>query len=241
MTGANYRAPVAYGKGGNLEATVIDPLPFSLDVPNLFEKLRVRAHHREEIAKLAAEAVAVARPKALYKLAFIEDKGAESVTADGITFTSRVLRVNLDALHRFFAFVGTAGHELEAWADSKQDMLAHFYADAINEAVLHAAMITFAAQLTERFQLASTAVMNPGSLTDWPLREQRPLFALLGDVRSTIGVELTDSLLMVPRKSVSGILFVAEETFASCQLCPRLDCPNRRAPYDAGLFERKYT
>ncbi len=66
------------------------------------------------------------------------------------------------------------------------------------------------------------------------------LFALLGDVRSAIGVELTDSLLMVPRKSVSGILFVAEETFASCQLCPRQDCPNRRAPYDAGLFERKY-
>ena len=76
---------------------------------------------------------------------------------------------------------------------------------------------------------------------DWPLREQRPLFTLLGDVRSAIGVELTDTLLMVPRKSVSGIVFVAEETFASCQLCPRHDCPNRRAPYEAGLFERKYT
>jgi len=224
-----------------LEATLVDSLAFSIDVPALCEKLRVRAHHTEEVGKLVAEAVAVARPKALYKLAFIQAKGDESITADGITFTSRVLRVNLDPLHRFFAFVGTAGRELEAWADSKPDMLTHFYADAINEAVLHAAMTTFAAQLTERFQLASTAVMNPGSLTDWPLREQRPLFALLGDVRSAIGVELTDSLLMVPRKSVSGILFVAEETFASCQLCPRQDCPNRRAPYDAGLFKRKYT
>ena len=224
-----------------MEATVIDPLPFSLDVPALFEKLHARAQHREEIGRLVAEAEAVARPKALYKLVFIQDKGAESVTADGVTLTSRVPRVNLAKLHRFFAFIGTAGRELEAWADAKQDMLTHFYADAINEAVLHVAMTTFAAQLTERFQLASTAVMNPGSLTDWPLREQRPLFALLGDVRSAIGVELTDSLLMVPRKSVSGIRFVAEETFASCQLCPRHDCPNRRAPYDAGLFERKYT
>ena len=204
-----------------MEATVIDPLAFSLDVPALFEKLRVRTADREEVGKLVAEAVAVARPRVTYKLAFIEAKGTESVTADGVTFTSRVLRVNLDTLHRFFAFVGTAGRELEAWADSKQDVLTHFYADAINEAVLHAAMATFIGQLTERFQLASTAVMNPGSLTDWPLREQRPLFALLGDVRSAIGVELTDTLLMVPRKSVSGILFVAEETFASCQLCPR--------------------
>ena len=224
-----------------MEATVIDPLAFSLDVPALCERLRVRAPHREEIGRLAAEAMSVARPQVLYKLAFIQAKGDESITADGITFTSRVLRVNLDALHRFFVFAGTAGRELEAWADSKHEMLTHFYADAINEAVLHAAMTGFVAQLTERFQLASTAVMNPGSLTDWPLSEQRPLFALLGDVRSAIGVELTDSLLMVPRKSVSGILFVAEETFASCQLCPRHDCPNRRAPYDAGLFERKYT
>jgi hypothetical protein len=224
-----------------LEATIVDSLAFNLDVPALCERLRVHGQHREEVSKLVAEALAMARPKVLYKLAFIQAKGDESITADGFTFTSRVLRVNLDTLHRFFAFVGTAGRELEAWADSKQDVLAHFYADAINEAVLHAAMTTFAAQLTERFQLASTAVMNPGSLTDWPLREQRPLFALLGDVRSAIGVELTDSLLMVPRKSVSGILFVAEETFASCQLCPRHDCPNRRAPYDAGLFERKYT
>jgi len=223
-----------------LQATVIDPLGYSLNVPALLERLRVRAQHRDEIGELVAEAEAVARPKALYKMAFIEAKGDESITADGVTFNSRVLRVNLDSLHRFFAFVGTAGHELEAWADSKQDMLAHFYADAINEAVLHAALITFIAQLTEQYQLATTAAMNPGSLTDWPLREQRPLFALLGDVRSTIGVELTDTLLMVPRKSVSGILFVAEETFASCQLCPRHDCPNRRSPYDAGLFERKY-
>ncbi len=45
---------------------------------------------------------------------------------------------------------------------------------------------------------------------------------------------------MVPTKSVSGILFPAEESFASCQLCPRENCPNRRAPYDPELFDRKF-
>jgi predicted transcriptional regulator len=83
-------------------------------------------------------------------------------------------------------------------------------------------------------------MMNPGSLTDWPLREQRALFSLLGDVQATVGVELTNSLLMVPTKSVSGIFFPAEESFASCQLCPREACPNRRAPYDPELYDRKY-
>jgi len=226
-----------------MNVIIADPLPYRVETGSLLAALHVRAGSEqvETVTRLVAEAQQRARPKAIYKIAYVDAKGDDFVVAEGHTFTSRVLRVNLDKLHRFFVFVGTAGRELEAWADSKQEMLAHFYADAISEAVLHAAMTTFVAQLTERFQLASTAVMNPGSLTDWPLREQRTLFALLGDVRSAIGVELTDSLLMVPRKSVSGILFVAEETFASCQLCPRQDCPNRRAPYDAGLFERKYT
>jgi hypothetical protein len=83
--------------------------------------------------------------------------------------------------------------------------------------------------------------MNPGSLQDWPLREQRPLFALIGAVDTRIGVRLTDSCLMTPRKSTSGIQFPTEESFASCQLCGREVCPNRRAPYDATLFERKYS
>ena len=82
--------------------------------------------------------------------------------------------------------------------------------------------------------------MNPGSLADWPLSEQRVLFALLGDTQDAIGVQLTSSLLMVPTKSVSGIIYPTAETFASCQLCPRRGCPNRRAAYDPQLFEQKY-
>ena len=82
--------------------------------------------------------------------------------------------------------------------------------------------------------------MNPGSLSDWPLTEQRPLFSLMGDTDAAIGVRLMPSLLMAPTKSVSGIVFPTESTFASCQLCPRDECPNRRAPYDEGLWRRKY-
>jgi len=223
-----------------VESTVLDSLAFNVDIAALCDKLRVRSRNTAEIHALVAEAEAVARPKALYKLVFIEDRGADYVVTDGVRFTSQVLRVNLDPLHRFFAFVGTSGRELAAWADSKEDPLEHFYADAINQAVLHSAMTSFRAHVAEQYQLGNISVMNPGSLTDWPLREQRPLFSLLGDVKAAIGVELTDTLLMVPTKSVSGILFVTEESFASCQLCPRLDCPNRHAPYDPALFKRRY-
>ena len=45
---------------------------------------------------------------------------------------------------------------------------------------------------------------------DWPLEVQRRLFELL-DAPRKVGVSLTDSLLMVPSKSVSAIIGVKTE------------------------------
>jgi hypothetical protein len=225
-----------------MNAIVLDPLPYEVETGPLLAALHVRkgSRHIDTVLRLADEATRYARPKAIYRIVYIEARGDDFITTEGIRFSSRILRVNLDGLHRFFPFVVTSGRELEEWAEAQDDMIERFYADAINQAVVQSASRKLTQHLIDTLQLGQISAMNPGSLTDWPLREQRPLFALLGDVPGAIGVELTDSLLMTPTKSVSGIAFPVEETFASCQLCPRADCPNRRAAYDAGLFERKY-
>ena len=225
-----------------MDSVVLDSLPYTLDLPTILQTLHVRqgSSREGEVRKLVAEAEAIAAPKAIYRLAFIDDRGPDFIVAEGQKLESRILRVNLDGLHRVFAYVCTSGRELAAWAQEQQDMLAQFYADTISEAVLYSAVMSLTRHLTDTYSLGQTSVMNPGSLADWPIQQQQPLFDLLGDVRAAVGVELTPSLLMLPTKSVSGILFPSEETFASCQMCPRLDCPNRRAAYDAGLFERKY-
>jgi len=213
-----------------------------IDFPALCAALRVRERSDDEfeLRAMAAEISAVAQPKALYAMAFIEAKGEDYIIADGTRFTSRVMRVNLEDAHRCFPFVCTSGREAEAWAEAQSGFMRRFWADALNQAVLHAAALALQRHIQDRYQPGSVSMMNPGSLADWPLREQRSLFSLLGNVREAIGVELTKSLLMVPTKSVSGILFPAEESFASCQLCPRELCPNRRAPYDPELYDRKY-
>ncbi len=61
------------------------------------------------------------------------------------------------------------------------------------------------------------------------------MFEVLSGVESSLGVTLTEHLLMLPRKSVSGIFFPTEVTFYSCQLCPRKRCEGRKAPYDRNL------
>lgn len=222
---------------------VLENLPFHIDVPALLAEMRVRpgSRHEGELLELIKQAEAIARPKAAFKLVFIEDKGPDTIRGEGIEFKSRVMRVHLDKLERFFAYVCTSGVELQGWADGyADDLLAGFYADAINQAVLKSAFGGFINHLATSYSLVNPSAMNPGSLGDWPITQQRPLFDLLGDVEGTIGVHLKETFLMVPTKSVSGILFPAEESFASCQLCPRDNCPNRRAPYEPELFERKF-
>ena len=97
--------------------------------------------------------------------------------------------------------------------------------------------MTLRDHLKQIYALEKTAFMAPGSLPNWPIGQQKPLFKLLGDVKSSIGVELTESLLMLPAKSVSGIYFPTETSFFSCQLCPRERCDSRKAKYNEKLAQ----
>ena len=225
-----------------METTVLDHIPFELDAAQMMSKLHVQAGSSDagELQLLVRDALAIARPKALYGLGFITTKTDDSVIIDGVRLTSRVLRVNLELAHRAFLYVATCGMELESWSRSMGDLLHRYWADAIKEMALRAASKTLNAHLLHKYRPGKTAIMSPGSLLDWPITQQRPLFALLGDPEASIGVELTERCLMVPNKSVSGIRFATEESFESCQLCPREVCPGRRAPYDPTLYDGKY-
>jgi cobalamin-dependent methionine synthase I len=116
--------------------------------------------------------------------------------------------------------------------------MAKFIIDSIKEIALGAASHYLTEYIKNKYKVENMAVMNPGSLEDWPISEQKPFFSLFDNVEELIGVKLTDSFLMLPIKSISGIYFPTETSFASCQLCPREKCPNRRAKYDPELKEK---
>ena len=221
---------------------VLENIPFQADFPLLMEKLRLKegSSYVAKLESLVREAEAIARPKAFYKVMPIEARGDDYVQLDGATLTSRVLRINLEPANRVFLFVATGGIELEAWAKAIDELLYNFYADAISELALRTAIEAMNRDIDDRFRPGHTSNMHPGSLADWPIKQQKVLFDLLGNTQEAIGVELMDSLLMYPTKSVSGIRFPTAESFESCQLCPLENCPNRRAPYDESLYERKY-
>jgi hypothetical protein len=229
-------------RGKSMTSHIIDQIPFQINLKELIKTVRVKetSPMLDDLKKMAEEAQVIAAPKVLYRVALVEKEGDRNVSIDGTGFTSRVLRVNLDKAHRVFPFVATCGLELKEWAVACEDMLARFWADAIMEQALFTALQFFQEHLQQRYQPGALSSMNPGSLEDWPITQQRLLFDLLGEPLAQVGVQLTESMLMIPAKSVSGILFPTDQTFASCQLCPREGCPNRRAEYDADLFQEKY-
>ena len=192
-----------------MDAIILDQIPFQVDLEGLKKTLHIRPDHKmgDTLEQLVGEAQALAKPKVIYKVAFIDSKTDDEVVVDGVTFTSRVLRVNLDVVQRIFPYVVTCGMEMEEWARSIDDMLQNYWADAIKEVALRQARSFLLDHLCETYRLGQTSAMSPGSLKDWPIQQQRPLFQLLGDVEAAIGVQLTSSLLMIPNKTVSGIRF----------------------------------
>jgi cobalamin-dependent methionine synthase I len=131
-----------------------------------------------------------------------------------------------------FPFVLTLGQALDDVIEATEDMLDKYLLDEIGNMALREARGRFEAHLRSTFALEKISFMAPGSLEDWPIEQQKPLFQLLSGVESAIGVSLTSSCLMLPRKSVSGIYFPTEASFFSCQLCPRERCDGRKARYD---------
>ncbi|HDP81274.1 MAG TPA: vitamin B12 dependent methionine synthase [Spirochaetes bacterium] len=224
------------------DTIILSDIPMEIDIAFFREGLRIKPGSREsaDVETMAREAVVIGRPKVMYRLSFLESRTDHSVTIDGIEFNSRVLAVNLEKVHRVFPYVATGGVELEEWASGHTDFLRQFWADTIKSFALGSAINAFYRDLERRFSPGKTSSMNPGSLEDWPITEQAQLFTLLGDTSGAIGVSLTESSLMLPLKSISGLQFESDETFISCRLCPREKCPGRRAPFDEHHMETRF-
>lgn len=208
----------------------IEPIPVKLSLDAV--QAKVRAPSPGAIETLLSEALSLAEAKAAFAVAYIDEKGADEVVIEGRRFRSRVLRKNLETVGRVFPAVVTIGSRLELKADQSGDLLEKYYLDMIGNLILAEARSYVSCQLCRRFAIDTLSWMSPGSLADWPLEEQGPLFALLDGVEAAVGVRLSESLLMLPRKSVSGIFFPSETTFFSCRLCPRPRCEGRKARYD---------
>ena len=220
-----------------MQISLLADFPVRLDRDSLLQEAHLEPDSAEavEFDALLARARDVARPKVLYGEAFIAGRSDAGVVVEHVEFRSRVMSANLRDVERLFPYIMTCGHELDELELDAGDFLQEFWLDIIKAQALWQSVKEFDRILRQGYRLEKTAAMSPGSgeATVWPIEQQRELFSLFGDVRSRVGVDLTDSFLMIPNKSISGIRFATTRDYQNCQLCRRENCPSRRAPFDA--------
>ena len=215
-------------------------LPVAFTDEEAMRAMKLPEEMLEEMLPMIERSREIARPKAAYARLAVQSVDEDGAVVGGIRLHSKVLAANLKDQPFTVGYVCTCGTELDALAKNNPDPMDAYFQYALNEFVLRLAIGALKETVEEEFSLRPAYAMNPGSLVDWPLSGQTALFGAIGDVTEGIGVELTDTFLMVPIKSVSGLYFTAEEEYVNCMLCPRETCDGRRAPYDPALYETRF-
>lgn len=176
------------------------------------------------------------QPKVMLKELFIdahgEHDGLPTITIGDTTFKGKALKV-LQDVNRVMAYVTTCGNEMETFDLSSLDMLAFYWIDMVKNQALSTARKSMFAYCSEQLGITKPLSVNPGSgnVDIWPISQMQGLFKLMGGGHQ-VGVSLTESSLMVPNKTISGLIFAsADSDYESCAYCERERCPNRRVPF----------
>jgi len=207
---------------------ILQNLTTQIDLQAVRKSLHLDRHRNaQSVQGLIDKAKTLIEPKAAFKLCYIDEKLQDAVMVEGLRLESRVLRKNLNAVERLFPYVVSIGPGLEKASGKMSDLLEKYYLDVIGNIALAAVRKQLHDHLCNKFALKKISFMS--------LEAQSQLFQLLPNVEAAIGVRLTESFLMIPTKSVSGIYFQTAVSFANCQLCQRGKCPGRKARFDEDL------
>lgn len=131
-------------------------------------------------------------------------------------------------------FVCTAGMiftRLTREHTRNDEQLEAYLTDALGSLAVENAMDRIQNLLEEKCQARGWNITNrysPG-YCNWPLTDQRALFSMIGE--NPTGVSLSDSCLMSPIKSVSGIIGLGPESKKrpyGCAICQNKTCIYRR-------------
>ena len=171
-------------------------------------------------------------PKAVIRWATVERVEDRFTTIDGVTFESLVLADKLRDMPRVFLSVITAGEGLERSGELDGDP----FLDTLNGALLAHATGYVVRTMKEKYGFDGASMLNPGSLPDWPIRNNFALFDMIGNV-AEIGVTLRENGYMKPWNTTSHIHF-SGHGYQNCSLCRKYDCVGRRAKFNRAEYVR---
>jgi hypothetical protein len=178
------------------------------------------------------------RPRVLYTTRRVRKRDGGSLTLEGdITLKSARLSKALARCDRVAFFLATIGRKVDdaiaASLNNRRLSDASVY-DAIGSAAVEATVEDFQNRMDSAVKgkkQRTTLRFSPG-YCDWKIHEQKKIFSVLRN--DLIDVDLNESCLMTPRKSVSGVFgigdsgLIKQERTNPCRLCGMNTCIARR-------------
>jgi len=163
-------------------------------------------------------------------------RGSMALIDDSIIFKSQVVAQLLEHCSQVAILLVTIGKYLEETTSKlarDRLMLQATVLDAIGSDAVEKVADAVQGRIKEiagTMGLVISRRFSPG-YCDWNIGQQRMIFhALTGN---TMGVRLTGECLMIPQKSISGIVGIGSskehiENYNPCKFCNKQDCPGRR-------------
>lgn len=131
-------------------------------------------------------------------------------------------------------FLCTAGEDftrMTTQLNEQGDIMEAYILDAIGSLTVEKTMDKIQASLKSEAQKQDVKISNrysPG-YCNWSLSDQKALFELIGE--NPTGIELSDSCLMTPRKSISGVVGIGKHLKHhkyGCEICSNSSCIYRK-------------
>jgi len=213
-------------------------IPVPLDAAEVLRSLQSRTLRiNDELSPLMEEAQSLIEPKAVYSFLPVTTVGNDEVRLEGNhSLRSIVLSDMLEPGQEVMPFVITVGPRLEERAHADKNLLRSYLLEKIADHALGRAEDYLKSHTGKKLGPIISA-FSPGSGTGdlFHIDQQEVLFKLL-DPAKYVGVHLSSSFMMIPRKSVSGVFAATRQEYVSCAHCPK-ECESRKTPY-TGKYQR---
>ena len=144
--------------------------------------------------------------------------------------TGKIVTNYISKAEQFVFFIMTAGKGIERQSQkylSGSDPLLGYIYDVLGSLTVEASVEKILKDIEKSFLQDGLKISNPYSpgYCGWPVSDQQKFFALFNN--NTCGITLSDTCLMNPIKSISGIIGVGKDVIKqpySCSICNLKNC-----------------
>ena len=156
----------------------------------------------------------------------------------GIELSSRKLSIALGPCLEAVCFIATIGDEIEqkiSRLTARNRLSDAFIVDTMGSLLVEGLVNQFQQEMQSRYRRQGRAVslrFSPG-YCDWPVDEQKKIFDLFD--KAVLEVRLSDTCLMLPRKSISGVFGISSKDSRKwvsahnpCRTCAKKNCNEKR-------------